>query len=180
MVDKTKPGGLLNAVILFQYLFSRWSSSRPNPDTCQCAKSDDESHAGTARNESVWPDEHAAVTNGTPANPSSSAPWTAKPGWGHEPDGISFTYAAARSWPAFWSESISTTDPVPCFFPGNEHSEHAYDSAWQSDTSFSSTNDQRFLSCEFSCNGSRFSREPYSLPTSSTASHAPKFSFSST
>lgn len=42
------------------------------------------------------------------------------------------------------------------------------------------TNDQHFLSCELSCNGSRFSREPYSLPTSSTASHAPKFSFSGT
>lgn len=37
------------------------------------------------RNESVWPHEHAAVTDGTPANPSSSAPWTAKPGRGHEP-----------------------------------------------------------------------------------------------
>lgn len=53
-------------------------------------------------------------------------------------DGFSFTYATTRSWPAFWSESVSTTDSVPCIFPGNEHSKHAYDSAWQSDTSFSS------------------------------------------
>lgn len=46
--------------------------------------------AQTHRNESVWPDEHAAVTDGTPANPSSSAPWTAKPGRGHEPGQCAF------------------------------------------------------------------------------------------
>lgn len=42
------------------------------------------------RNESVWADEHAAVTDGTPTNPSSSAPWTAKSGRGHEPGQCSF------------------------------------------------------------------------------------------
>lgn len=46
--------------------------------------------AQTCRNESVWPDEHAAVTNGTPTNPSSSAPWTAKSGRGHEPGQYAF------------------------------------------------------------------------------------------